>query len=102
MSVVDYLPEFDGILLSVTLATLFARPLIIGSNRTIIHMFDDDQTMKLMNSKTRDANTAFIASMKGFSAQVNARSFGSDGLSQGMPFVWKALDPNVAPYSVST
>jgi len=27
---------------------------------------------------------------------------GADGLSQGMPFVWQALDPNVAPFNVAT
>lgn len=98
----DYLPKLLGLVESFTLAGLFARPLIVGSTRNIIHMFDDQTMLGQMNSAAQSANTAFISSMKEFSTKVNARTFDANGLSQGMPFVWRALDPNVAPYSVST
>jgi arachidonate 15-lipoxygenase (second type)/8-lipoxygenase (S-type) len=65
-------------------------------------MFDDQTMLGQMNSATQAANKVFISSMQDFSKKVNARTFGADGLSQGMPFVWRALDPNVAPYSITT
>lgn len=80
--------------------SLFARPLLIGGNRTIINMFNDESVLGLMNEETQAANTLFVNTMQEFSSQIASRAFDESGLSQGMPFVWKALDPNVAPYSI--
>jgi hypothetical protein len=54
-----------------------------------------------MNEATRRANVEFMEAMKARSEIVRNREFDAHGLSQGMPFVWKALDPNVAPWSAS-
>ncbi|KAH8666967.1 lipoxygenase [Xylariales sp. PMI_506] len=102
LNVADFLPKFPDVLQPFNLGGSFARPLIAGSSRSIIHMFDDQAMLGRMNAETQAANTAFIYAMGNFSTQVSSRTFGPDGLSQGMPFVWKALDPNVAPYSVTT
>lgn len=64
-------------------------------------MFDEPDMLKRMNANTRNAATTFMNSMNTFSDKVKARAFDSNGLSQGMPFVWKALDPNVAPFGVT-
>jgi len=81
---------------------LFARPQFAGSNRTILRMFDDPNVLRRMNGATRAANTEFMRAMRGFSERVSGRGFDAEGLSQGMPFVWRALDPNVAPFNVAT
>jgi arachidonate 15-lipoxygenase (second type)/8-lipoxygenase (S-type) len=99
---VQFLPPLTKVLEQFVVGALFARPLLVGTNRTIIHMFDDQTMLGHMNAATKNANTVFMNSMQSFSGQVSARSLGADGLSQGMPFVWKALDPNVAPYSITT
>lgn len=78
------------------------RPFFVGTNRTLMHMFDDPSMLSRMNSATQSAATTFLSSMRAFSGQVAARNFDQNGLSQGMPFVWKALDPNVAPFSITT
>lgn len=83
------------------MASLFARPLLAGSNRTIIHMFNEPRMLSQMNPQTQEANAVFMKAMRDFSAQMEARTFDADGLSQGMPFVWNALDPNAAPYSLT-
>ncbi|EMD01099.1 hypothetical protein BAUCODRAFT_61447 [Baudoinia panamericana UAMH 10762] len=101
-SVVDFLPPFDKVLEQLTLTALFARPQFVGTNRTLMHMFDDQAMLGKMNAQTRSAASAFMSSMQAFSSQVSGRTFGSDGLSQGMPFIWQALDPNVAPFSLTT
>lgn len=64
-------------------------------------MFDEPAILNRMNVNTRNAAATFMNSMNSFSSKVKARTFDSKGLSQGMPFVWKALDPNVAPYGVT-
>ena len=64
-------------------------------------MFDDPGMLALMNADTQAAAEVFLESMQGFSAQVQARAFDAQGLAQGMPFLWRALDPNVAPYSLT-
>jgi arachidonate 15-lipoxygenase (second type)/8-lipoxygenase (S-type) len=64
-------------------------------------MFDDAAMLKRMNKKTQTAAATFKLAMDTFSSMVKIRTFNSKGLSQGMPFVWKALDPNVAPFGVT-
>ncbi|KAK4446768.1 lipoxygenase [Podospora aff. communis PSN243] len=100
---VEWLPPLSQVFSQLSIGSLFARPSFEGSNRTIIHMFDDPVMLAKMNPTTRAANLVFMSEMENFSRDVMGnRGFDADGLSQGMPFVWKALDPNVAPYSVST
>lgn len=86
----------------IVVGALFARPLFAGTNRTLIHMFDDPSLLARMNTPTREANGLFMQRMRAFSRLVKGRGFDERGLSQGMPFVWRALDPDVAPYSVAT
>jgi len=65
-------------------------------------MFDDPTLFSHMNAPTRTAAAAFKSSMQAFSSEVSGRTFDAGGLSQGMPFIWQALDPNVLPYSITT
>lgn len=99
---VDFLPPLSKALEQLTVGALFARPRLAYTNRTILHMFDDAAMLDRMNPETREANSVFMEAMWNFSADVSRRRFDRKGLSQGMPFVWRALDPKVAPYSVST
>lgn len=85
-----------------TIGALFARPDFVGTNRSAVHMFDGDFFLGKTNSQTRSANDKFKSTMEIFSSIVSSRSFDGNGLSQGMPFIWQALDPNVMPYSITT
>ena len=96
-----YLPPLVKVVEQLTVGGLFARPLLVNTNRTLMHMFDDPAMLSRMNPTTQGAAATFLASMQSFSQTVAARAFDADGLSQGMPFLWRALDPNVAPYSVT-
>ena len=95
-------PPFTKVLEQFAVAALFARPLLVDTNRTLLHMFDNPTMLSHMNSQTSQAAATFMSSMEALSAKIGARTFDADGLSQGMPFVWKALDPNVQPYSITT
>ncbi|KIY00634.1 uncharacterized protein Z520_03297 [Fonsecaea multimorphosa CBS 102226] len=101
-NVVEFLPPLDKVEAQFSVAAIFVRPFFVGTNRTLMHMFDDPATLSRMNSATQAAATTFYNSMQAFSEQVAARTFDQNGLSQGMPFVWQALDPNVAPFSITS
>lgn len=98
----EWLPPLSKVMEQLVIGALFARPELVGTNRTILHMFNDQDMLSRMNPATRAANDVFMSAMRNVSSQVAGRRFGADGLSQGMPTVWRALDPNVAPFSVST
>lgn len=100
-NVVEYLPSFDKVTAQLLAGGSFARPLLVDTPRTLAHMFDDMDLISRMSDGVYAAAANFLTTMETFSATVAARAFGADGLCQGMPFVWQALDPNVAPYSVT-
>lgn len=99
--VAAFLPPFSQAVTQLSLAGLFARPLLANTNRSLLHMFDDPDMLARMNPRTEAAAAGFKAAMEAFSDRVAARGFDEQGLSQGMPFVWQALDPRVAPYSAT-
>ncbi|KAK3675475.1 hypothetical protein LTR78_004558 [Recurvomyces mirabilis] len=101
-NVAEYLPPFTQVLTQFTIGALFARPDFVGTNRSLIHMFDVQTFLSKTNDQTRAANGVFMSAMKSFSSQVSSRRFDGEGLSQGMPFVWQALNPNVMPFSITT
>jgi len=100
--VASYLPPLDKCVSQFTTSGLFARPNLIGTDRALMHMFDNSTLLHRMNGQVNAAADEFRNSMKAFSDEVSARTFDADGLSQGMPFVWKDLDPNVAPWGITT
>lgn len=99
--VVSFLPPFGQVIVQLSFAGLFARPLLENTNRSLTHMFDDPVMLARMNTQTEGAAAQFKTAMESFSDSVAARGFNAQGLSQGMPFVWQALDPRVAPYSIT-
>ncbi|EPS36284.1 hypothetical protein H072_10175 [Dactylellina haptotyla CBS 200.50] len=100
-NVADYLIPVGPVLDMIQNQAFFSRPLIAGSNRTLINMFNDAIMLSRMNSATRAANTKFMSEMQAQSQVVKNRKFDAQGLSQGMPFLWQSLDPNVAPWSLT-
>lgn len=101
-SIADFLPPFDKVVTQLGFAGLFARPLLEGTDRALLHMFDDAEMLALMRPEVRTAAAEFKSAMQAFSDEVGGRSFDGEGLSQGMPFLWQALDPKVVPYSITT
>lgn len=100
-NVASYLPNLNNSLGQIQVTAGFSRPLLAGTHRSMINMFNDQVMLALMNTKTQQANSAFMSTLTARSGVVRNRKFGADGLSQGMPFVWQALDPNVAPWSLT-
>ncbi|KAI0554027.1 lipoxygenase [Xylaria curta] len=99
--VMQYMPPLAAAVGQITLLAAFNRPQFLDTNQTLSHMFDDADIMARMNPETNNAAATFRAQMDAFSKVVRSRSFDAEGLSQGMPFIWNALDPNRAPYWVT-
>lgn len=50
------------------------------------------------NPETQAAAKEFANKMEAQGKKVDARGFDGEGLSQGMPFVFRALDPASIPF----
>jgi len=99
--VTDVVPYLPGIALSlgqIVFSAIFTRPQFYNSSFSLTHMFSNATFLAGTNSQTNAAAATFLAAMDTMSDEVAARTFDSQGLSQGMPFVWKTLDPRKEPF----
>jgi len=96
-----FLPPANQSLGQVFVFAVFNRPQFPGTNFTLSHMFSGEDLLSRANAATVAAADAFHSAMLAVSSQFQARAFDADGLSQGMPFVWRALDPEVIPWFFS-
>jgi len=76
----------------------FNRPFYRTTDRTLDHAFSDATLLNSLNAKTRAAASTFTTHMQQMSASIKARGFDSKGLSNGMPFVYRTLDPGYIPF----
>lgn len=76
----------------------FNRPFYEDSGRTLADAFSDDKTLARLNQETLDAADNFIAAMGDLSNEIRGRGFDENGLSLGMPFVYRTLDPGYIPF----
>lgn len=96
-----FLPNATQAIGQTALAASFARPEFVGSEKTLVNMFNDKVLLNRLNGESRAAEGKFREEMLRLSDVVKGRAFDGEGLSQGAPFLFKALDPNVAPYSLT-
>lgn len=82
----------------IALAAFFSWRSTAVTNQTLASMWDDPMLLGRRNAATDSAAQEFRHAMNKFSRRVSERKFDNDGLSQGMPFLWKALDPEVVPF----
>ena len=86
----------------VALLARFNRPQLEERKQTLLYMFSSDRFLsRCCADELRRAASVFFEEMRAFSREVQTRSFDARGLSQGMPFVWQALDPSRIPYFLS-
>jgi len=101
LNVAEFLPPLEKSLGQITTAASFSRQMFSGTNRTLKYLFDDSDILEGTNEETRIANDKYKNAMEVFSKVVSTRGFDENGLSQGMPFLWKILDPNYSPFGMS-
>ncbi|KAH8927168.1 Lipoxygenase [Atractiella rhizophila] len=93
-----FMPSLSQSCGQIVLLGAFNRPYFEDSPRTLSEMFDDSELLSRSNDATREAAGEFKSKMLAFSDVVSVRTFDENGLSQGMPFIWKVLDPLTAAF----
>lgn len=100
-NITDIMPYIPGIAQAVgqiVVGGIFQRPLLERSSFSLSQMFNDTAMLAAMNEEITSAAAAFTSEMLTQSDVVSGRTFDSDGLSEGCPFLWTGLDPQEAPY----
>jgi hypothetical protein len=96
--ILPFLPPPRAALFHVAIFGAFSREHFAKTNRTLRYMFSEESILTRLNSQTRTAADLFFDKMTALSSKIKSRTFDANGLSQGMPFVWQALDPGSVPF----
>lgn len=94
-----FLPGFEAAVDHVALLAFFNRPMLEGERRTLAYMFEGEELRD--GEELKKAAGVFVQEMLEISREIRERGFDEEGLSEGMPFVWRALDPAKIPYFLS-
>lgn len=84
-----FMPPLPNALFQVNLMGAFNRPQFEVQNRTLAWAYSAPEFLGRFQGKLDAAAKVYQDAMFAFSNVIRARKFGKDGLSQGMPFVWK-------------
>lgn len=95
---VPFLPPAANAIHYIGFIASFNRPFYETSERTLEYAFSEDSMLSRLNEATKDAAATFLSSMQSLSDEIRARVLDQDGLSLGMPFVYRTLDPNYIPF----
>jgi hypothetical protein len=76
----------------------FNRPFYSSEKLTLGYAFSNGTMLERLNSKTNAAASTFLSGMQKLSTQIRSRVFDKNGLSTGMPFVYRTLDPMYIPF----
>lgn len=96
--ILPFMPTVSQSITQISLLANFNRPSFIKSNVSLTEMFNDSEMLDRLNEETQEAAGAFKVNLEGLSDEIQGRGFNEDGLAQGMPFIWNALDPRIAPF----
>ncbi|KAI2602753.1 Lipoxygenase [Hypoxylon sp. NC1633] len=100
-SLLPYLPDEQASVKQIALLARFNRPQLVETRETLLHMFDYEALLLREPAKLMAANERFMADMRDISDVIDGRAFDEAGLCQGMPFLWKAMDPAQIPFFLS-
>jgi len=98
--IMEFLPGFEQAVDHVSLLAFFNRPVLQGEKRTLAYMFSGEE-LREGGDRLKRAAEMFEKEMLRISTVIKQRGFDETGLSLGMPFVWRALDPVKIPYFLS-
>lgn len=97
-SLVPYLHNETEALKQISLLVRFNRPQLEEQKGSLPYMFFGSEFLAHTNSAIKKAETKFRSSMMRISEEIRSRKFDENGLSQGMPFIWRSIDPRKIPY----
>ena len=96
-----YLTPADEAVKHIALLARFNRPQLEERKETLLFMFSSNEFISRCCVKLQEAASVFYEEMSALSNEIRRRHFDTEGLCQGMPFVWQALDPSRIPYFLS-
>ena len=99
--ILPFLPNERKAIEQIALLARFNRPQLVKKKETLLHMFDDGFLNGRGREEVASANERFMKEMRKISSEVNQKAFDEKGLCQGMPFVWKGMDPAQIPFFLS-
>ncbi|MCJ1350412.1 MAG: hypothetical protein MMC33_000393 [Icmadophila ericetorum] len=88
-----YLPPAEEAINQIALLARFNRPKLEDTRET--------EFLGKCRATVSLAASVFYKKMRDFSLEIRRRTFDANGMFQGMPFVWQALDPSRMPYFLS-
>ncbi|KAI9046752.1 hypothetical protein LZ554_009490 [Drepanopeziza brunnea f. sp. 'monogermtubi'] len=100
-NVTDLLPWLlppAAAIFQLNLLAVFNRPQYESQNKTLVWQFSDDTFLSNFPRTISEAAQTFKETMEEISRGIRAKTFDSEGLSQGMPFVYRTLDPGSIPF----
>jgi hypothetical protein len=97
-SVMPFLPNVTQAINQIALFLQFNRPGYRYEGLNLPALFSSPGFLNRTNNDTRNAATQFQTAMAKLSAASQAKGFDGNGLSQGMPFIWRTIDPMRLPY----
>ncbi len=100
-SVLPFLPNVTQAIQQIGLFISFNRPSYKYEGLNLPALFSNPTFLGRTNNTTQVAALQFQTSLAKLSAVNQAKAFDSDGLSQGMPFIWRTIEPLRLPYFLS-
>ena len=101
--ITPYLADLEHAMAQVTLQLRFQRPQLPAEHGELVDMFSHGAfgNGSSLPWQVVIAAERFRSDMQGIGERIDGKKFDEHGLSQGMPFVWKLLDPRKIPYFLS-
>ena len=100
-SLMPFLPNTTDALNQIALLIRFNRPKLEDSDGNLVHMFSSPKFLAGGCSAVAHAARLFQAEMLEISGRIQGKTFDDSGLAQGMPFIWRSLDPSTIPFYLS-
>ena len=97
-SVIPYLPNTNASVNQAALFAGFVRPRLFGSDGDLESIFERSGFLAGASRKIILAAAQLQSRLRAISDDIQTRSFDSEGLAQGMPFIWQNLDPGKVPF----
>lgn len=98
-SVSPFLPNLNASLRQITMLLGFIRLALFNSQRDLPEIFADSTFLVSATVAVKDAATVLGISLVTINDEISGGTFDEEGLTQGMPFLWRNLDPMRIPFS---
>lgn len=97
-SVIQFLPNLTQSLSQIVVETQFSVVDLIYTNGTLFNLFADSDFLRASVPNVTTAANEYTADMAKIGVQFDQKRFDDQGLSQGMPFIYRNVNPLRIPF----